>query len=218
MQGKILRPGTLKDPGCNRGGGDRIYPFMIATLQSMSNVTIDRTPAGIAPESRLVEQAKGGDQAAFGALVRQHQRRVFRLVGRFFRRPQDVDDVAQEVFLVVWRKLGSYRGDAPFEHWLTRVCLNQCYQQLRRRKVEEVDLTAAGEPAATPVDPTAVVEAARLLARLPAKDRFLLLLLDGEGWSTEEIAARLGWSRANVKVRAHRARGKLRRLVAEEMP
>ena len=169
-------------------------------------------------ERHLVEAARQGDEAAFGALVRQHQRRVFRLVGRFFRRPQDVDDVAQEVFLVAWRKLSSYRGEAPLEHWLTRVCLNRCYRELRRRKVEEVDLEALGEPASAASDPTAVVEAARLLARLPARDRFLLLLLEGEGWSTEEIAERLGWSRSNVKVRAHRARKKLRRLVAEEMP
>ncbi|MCB1056905.1 MAG: RNA polymerase sigma factor [Acidobacteria bacterium] len=169
-------------------------------------------------EAGLVLAAQRGDQAAFGALVRRHQRRVFRLVGRFYRHPEDVDDLAQETFLLAWRKLGSYRRDAPFEHWLTRLCLNQCYQELRKRRPREVDLEAVRDtPAPCQGDPTAALDAARLLAQLPPKDRFLLLLLDGEGWSTEEIAERLGWSRSNVKVRAHRARKALRRRVEEEM-
>jgi RNA polymerase sigma-70 factor (ECF subfamily) len=163
-------------------------------------------------EDRLVAAARAGDPQAFGALVRRYERRVFQLVGRFFRRPHDVDDVAQETFVHVWRKLASYRGDAPFEHWLTRVCCNLCYQELRRRRPEPLDLDEIAPPVAPERDPTAALEASRLLARLDPKDRFLLLLLDGEGWSTAEIAERLGWSRANVKVRAHRAR---RRLLAQ---
>ena len=164
------------------------------------------------PESILVAAARGGDHGAFGKLVRRHQTRVFRLAGRFFQRPEDVDDVAQEVFLRAWNKLETYRGEAPFEHWLTRLCLNLCYRRLRSQKphtlpLEEASAVAAKRQAA----PDARLDAARWLARLDAKDRFLLILLDGEGWSTAEIAARLGWSRVNVKVRAHRARKRLRR-------
>lgn len=187
---------------------------MIAATATM-NLTLDDAQDS---ETALVRAAQRGDQAAFGALVRRHQRRVFRLVGRFYRHPEDVDDLAQETFLLAWRKLGSYRRDAPFEHWLTRLCLNLCYQQLRRHHPREVDLEAIRETPAPPQgDPTAAIDAARLLARLQPKDRFLLLLLDGEGWSTEEIAERLGWSRSNVKVRAHRARKALRRMVEEEI-
>ena len=163
-------------------------------------------------ESRLIEAARGGDHCAFGELVRRHQTRVFRLAGRFFQRPEDVDDVAQEVFLRAWNKLETYRGEAPFEHWLTRLCLNLCYRRLRMkapqtRPLEEASAVAAKRQSA----PDARLDAARWLARLDPKDRFLLILLDGEGWSTAEIAARLGWSRVNVKVRAHRARKRLRR-------
>src|SRR5262245_37002426 len=84
-------------------------------------------------EIRLVRAVLDGAPDAFSELVRLHQRRVFRLVGRFFRRREDVEDVAQDVFLTAWRKLSTYRADSPFEHWLTRICLNRCYDHLRRR-------------------------------------------------------------------------------------
>lgn len=168
-------------------------------------------------EQEWVAAARGGDPRAFALLVSRHERRVFRLVGRFFRRREDVDDLAQETFLRAWGKLVSYRGDAPFEHWLTRLCLNLCYQTLRRKRPHEVGLESVGEMAARRDDPDAAIDAERLLARLDPRDRFVLLLLDGEGWSTSEIAQRLGWTRVNVKVRAHRARKKLRRLVEEEL-
>jgi len=71
------------------------------------------------------------------------------------------------------------------------------------------------DPQAPSVDPTAALEVQRLLGNLPPADRFVLLMLDGEGWSVAEIAERLGWSRVNVKVRAHRARKKLRRLLEQ---
>lgn len=161
-------------------------------------------------DATWVQAAQAGDHDAFERLVERHQQRVFRLAGRFFRRPEDVEDAAQETFLTAWRKLDTYRAQAPFEHWLTRVCLNTCYMKLRQAKPEE-EL-----PRDVPAEPGSIdarLDAERLLSRLPANDRFLLLLLHGEGWSTAEIAEHTGWSRSNVKVRAFRARRKLRRLV-----
>jgi RNA polymerase sigma-70 factor (ECF subfamily) len=165
-------------------------------------------------ERRWITASRDGDPDAFGQLVSLHQNRVFRLAGRFFRRREDVEDVAQETFLAAWDKLGSYREEAPFEHWLTRICLNQCYGRLRRQKVPEEPIPFDSEAPAP--DPNARLEVTRLLSHLPAEDRFILLLLDGQGWSTQEIADRLGWSRTNVKVRAHRARSRLRRLLEKE--
>jgi RNA polymerase sigma-70 factor (ECF subfamily) len=123
--------------------------------------------------------------------------------------------VAQQTFLTVWQKLDTYRAKAPFEHWLTRVCLNCCYERLRKKQVSEEPLHE--DHTTSPSEPTARLEVERLLRTLPAADRFVLLLMHGEGWSTAEIAERLGWSRANVKVRAHRARKKLRQLLVEEL-
>jgi RNA polymerase sigma-70 factor (ECF subfamily) len=174
-------------------------------------------------EIQLVRASVGGDEDAFAALVRRHQGRVFRLAGRFFRQPQDVEEVAQETFLRAWLKLGTYSARAPFEHWLTRLCLRCAYDRLRRLDPGR-SLRSAGESGsygleealeAPASDPDARLEVARLLARLPVADRFLLVLLEGEGWSVAEIAERLGWSRVNVKVRAHRARRRLRRVLEE---
>jgi len=169
--------------------------------------------AGVDEEGRLVAASVGGDPDAFAELVRLHQRRVFRLAGRFFRRREDVEDAAQETFLLAWRKLGTYRASAPFEHWLTRVCLNCCYERLRKRRPVELPLLPETDPPATAGAPEAALEIERLLRTLAPRDRFILLLLDGEGWSVAEIAERLGWTQANVKVRAHRARRKLRKLL-----
>jgi RNA polymerase sigma-70 factor (ECF subfamily) len=177
-------------------------------------------PLAMAPEvagaeARLIRSSLAGEEDAFAALVRRHQARVFRLAGRFFRRPQDVEDVAQDTFLRAWRKLPTYRAEAPFEHWLTRLCLRCVYDRLRRRTREE---PSAGdtEVAAPASDPDARLEVERLLARLSPADRFVLTLLEGEGWTVAEIAQRLGWSQTNVKVRAHRARKRLRRVLEGE--
>ena len=88
-------------------------------------------------EALWIEASRGGDRAAFEALVKRYERRVFRLAGRFFRRPEEIEDVAQETFLTIWRKLDTYRARAPFEHWLTRVCLNCCYARFRKRRPDE---------------------------------------------------------------------------------
>ncbi len=161
-------------------------------------------------ESRLVAAARGGDRDAFTDLVHRHQQHVFRLAGRFFRQRQDVEDAAQETFLTAWRRLETYRGQAPFQHWLTRICLNCCYGRLRRQRPE---LPLPAETPAATGDPDTALEVQGLLARLRPADRFLLLLLEGEGWTAEEVATRLGWTRVNVRVRAHRARRRLRQLL-----
>lgn len=176
----------------------------------MGVTTIDPADA----EARLIRESLAGDRDAFAALVRRHQGRVFRLAGRFFRRPEDVEEVAQETFLRAWMKLGTYRAQAPFEHWLTRLSLRCAYDRLRRSRME-TEALAGDEAEAVVADPDARLEVERLLARLPAADRFLLILLEGEEWSVAEIAERLGWTQVNVKVRAHRARKRLRRILEE---
>ena len=177
--------------------------------------TVFAAPPAVTDEPRLIAACRKGDNDAFTELVRLHQRRVFRLAGRFFRRPEDVEEAAQETFLTAWKKLDTYKARAPFEHWLTRVCLNCCYELLRKRKNVEAPLEQEAEAVAPAPDPDAAMEVEGLLRLLGPADRFILLMLEGEGWSVAEIAERLGWSKANVKVRAHRARGKLRRLLEE---
>jgi RNA polymerase sigma-70 factor (ECF subfamily) len=189
-----------------------MIPFASALPMTAFAATADPSA-----EERLIAACRRGDQAAFSTLVRTHERRVFRLASRFFRRREDVEEVAQETFLRAWSRLGGYRAAAPFEHWLTRICLNCCYERLRRKQPPMLELLPEeADPTPAP-DPDAALEVERLLRRLPAADRFVLLLLDGEGWSVEEIAQRLGWTATNVKVRAHRARKRLRREIEEDV-
>ena len=162
-------------------------------------------------ESRLIAACKEGDPEAFEDLVRRHERRVFRLVSRFYRQPDMIEELAQETFVTAWTKLHTYRAEAPFEHWLTRVCLNCCYARLRKQKPSE---ELIGERLEAPAsDPDARLEIESLLRELKPDDRFLLQLLYGEGWTIVEIADRMGWSGSKVKVRAHRARRKLRSIL-----
>ena len=167
-----------------------------------------------AEELALVAACRDGDQAAFAELVRRHQTRVFRLAGRFFRRHEDVEDVAQDTFITAWRGLSTYAARAPFEHWITRVCLRLCYARLRANRRREVPV-GSPDTLVQPRDVAAAIDVERLLTRLNPADRFVLLLLDGEGWSVKEIAERMGWTATNVKVRAFRARLKLRRAMED---
>jgi len=178
-------------------------------------------------DASLMGRAARGDPAAFDALVRRWKNRVFRLALRFFRRPEDAEDVTQEVFMKVYRTAGSYRMDAPFEHWLLRIATNACRDRLRalRRRPEEVlsritadaggwlDRALSGAALLAQQAEAAKETAAELLATLPPKDRAVLVLLDLEGLSAWEVAAATGSTRAAVKVRAMRARRALRRLV-----
>lgn len=186
----------------------------LATVVALKSLD---APAEPDLETRLVVASRSGDRDAFGDLVRLYERRVFRLAGRFFRAREDVEEAAQETFLTAWSKLGTYRAEAPFEHWLTRVCLNTCYRRLRQARPAE-GLPEADPPSRQEIDADARLEVERLLATLPARDRFLLLMLHGEEWSVAEIADKLGWSKTNVKVRAHRARVRLRKLLEESTP
>jgi RNA polymerase sigma-70 factor (ECF subfamily) len=139
---------------------------------------------------------------------------VFLLAGRFFRRREDLEDVAQETFFTAWRRLATYEARAPFEHWITRVCLRLCYARLAAERRREEPLESSDLVASTS-DPATAIDVERLLATLAPADRFVLLLLDGEGWSVKEIAERIGWTTTNVKVRAFRARRRLRRVLED---
>jgi RNA polymerase sigma-70 factor (ECF subfamily) len=176
---------------------------------------------------------------SFDDLVARWKVRVFRLAGRFFPRPEDAEDVTQEVFLKVFRSIDTYRGDAPLEHWILRIATTTCQDELRRRTRRPAETPGARRGAEGPAgrgdaaSSEALLEkalegraldaaeaaaaralAADLLDRLPPRDRVVLTLLDLEGFSAAEVAALTGSTRAAVKVRAMRARRALRRMVA----
>jgi RNA polymerase sigma-70 factor (ECF subfamily) len=189
-------------------------------------------------EARLIRQAQDGDQRAFEALVRLHERPVFGIIGSFLRRRQDVEDLAQEVFLKAYLAIGRFRHGAPFAPWLHRIAVNTCYDHLRGiRRRPEIGLADLAEseadflsrfvqkgqhPADLDADDRLAARdlAEQVLATLPAKDRLAVTLREVNGFEIVEIARALGCSRAAAKVRLFRARramqAALRRLVRQE--
>ena len=85
-------------------------------------------------DQRLAQRIVGGDDEAFEDLVRRHFKQVARIAGRFFRRPEIAEEVVQEVFVKAFTAMATYRAEMPLEHWLSRIAVNACYDQLRRSK------------------------------------------------------------------------------------
>jgi RNA polymerase sigma-70 factor, ECF subfamily len=168
-----------------------------------------------------------GDPAAFEPLIVKHQPRVFATVRRYARREHEVEDIVQEVFLKAYQKLGSFRAEAPFEHWLLRLTVRTCYDFLRvhhrNREFSFTDLSDeesnwldrfASQPAAVSENAAAAREVVeRVLERLSPAARLVLTLLELEDRSVKEIAALTGWSQTLVKVRAFRARAEMRKCL-----
>ncbi len=176
----------------------------------------------------LARQSQAGDESAFAEIVRRYSPRVFSVASRFFRQRSSVEEAAQEVFLKAFTQLGSYEGRGSMEGWLTRIATNTCLNMIRsakrRPEMTVSDLTedenkwlddqlsdVASEPQHS-VEQTFIAAdlADRVLAVLPPEDRMALLMIDGEDASVKEVAEATGWSESKVKVRAFRARKKLR--------
>lgn len=167
----------------------------------------------------LVRAAQGGDREAFEELVRATFLDTHTLARRLTANEEDALDVVQDTYLRAWRSIGTFRGDAQFSTWLYRITANCASTHMkRRRRVRWTPLESIAEPAAV-VDNESPAEAAESAAELdriaaaletlPPNLKGIVVLKDVYGLSHEAIAAELGISVANAKVRLHRARRKL---------
>lgn len=210
------------------------YRQMTMYLMDETNVDLRIVEPDLrATDELLAVAARDGDDAAFEEILDRHRRRVARIIGRFFDRPERVEDVLQEVFTKAYFGLVDYSPDRgkSFSAWLSRVAINACYDELRRSKrrpegsiaditAEEVEWLGAQmstRPRAGEAESTLISRdlANKLLARLSSDDRIVLILLDAEELTVAEIADVLGWKISKVKVRAHRARKSLRLVLGE---
>ena len=186
-------------------------------------------PLAECTDDELVAAAGAGDEAAFEQLFERHRRKVARIAGRFFSQREQIEEIIQDAFTKAYFALNTYHGthEASFRAWLTQIAVNSCYDELRRarRRPEQAaaDFTdsqmhefAGRLRAESPDVERALVSrdlAQKLLARLSPEDRLVLTLLDVEGFSVAEIGEMTKWSVSKVKVRAHRARAHLRRIM-----
>jgi RNA polymerase sigma-70 factor (ECF subfamily) len=169
-------------------------------------------------DRELIVRAKAGDSSAHEAIVKQFSSMVFRLCSRFFRSREDVEDIAQDVFLKVFSRIDQIRPDENFPGWLARVTVNTCYDELRktrRRKaaMETYGPEMAGEQSVAPQEPDSLGKARMALQRLDPKLRIPLVLKEVDEMSVEEIARTMGLTQTNVKVRLFRARKKLQTML-----
>lgn len=184
-----------------------------------------------ASDTELARLALAGDESAFAEIVRKHSPRVFRTAGRFFRRREQVEEAAQEVFLKAFTQLDTYEGRGSFEGWLTRIATNTCLNLIRSaRRRPELSASDLSEDESAWLDNRlagAAVErqqsiergmvaadlAERVLDKMSSDDRLVLMLMDGEEASVKEVAETTGWTESNVKVKAMRARRRMREAV-----
>jgi RNA polymerase sigma-70 factor (ECF subfamily) len=180
---------------------------------------------GSVDERAMVRQAQKGDRAAFETLVQLHQHRVFAVARGILKRQEDVEDVAQQVFVKAYFSLKRFDQRAAFSTWLYKITVNECWDLLRKRKarplVYESDFSeeqsrqyTATERETTKGPDTGDRMAMRerlesMLGQLDKRDRAMLILKEVEGFSVEEIADSMGLNANTVKVRLFRARRRI---------
>jgi len=179
-------------------------------------------------DAELIAAVLRGDSASFEPLVLKYSPRLFATARRYARREDEVQDVVQEVWLKAYQKLASFRGDAPFEHWLMRLTVHTCYDFLRaHQRNRESSFSELTEPESDwldrfVADPDSAPENAsaaralvdRVLDQLSPAARLIITLLEIEDRSVKEISRLTGWSVPLVKVRAFRARAEMRKILA----
>ena len=160
-----------------------------------------------------LSKAWAGDEAAFGELIREHEAMVFGIALHTLGDRQQAEDLAQEVFLQLYRKIGEIESSDHLTHWLRRVTSNRCIDALRRRRFRIVPLETVAEPetAAAEADPLAHRRIRGAMAELPPKQRLVIALRYQEELDLSEIARTLGIPLNTVKSHLRRGVETLRR-------
>lgn len=170
------------------------------------------------PDAELIARCRAGDSDAFEALYREHSPRLYALARRMTRSPPESEDLLQEIFLQVHRKLDTYRGDSALGTWLYRLAIRQCLDFLRSRHgrmrsaSRSFDNDASYAPS-TRETPGARIDIERALTQLPDGCRIAFVLHDVEGLEHRQIAEMLGISEGTSKSQVFKARMKLRAML-----
>jgi RNA polymerase sigma-70 factor (ECF subfamily) len=173
----------------------------------------------------LVGRIRGGDGAAFEQLYKQHSTRLYNLASRMMGVHGEADDLLQDIFLLAYRKLGSFRGESSLGTWLYRLAMNHCLDVLRNRQTRMGQQTdSLDEPDAAPVAARVPISGAvnridleRAIATLPPACRAAFLLHDVEGFGHQEVGGMLGISEGTSKSQVHKARMRIRSYLAQGM-
>ena len=182
-------------------------------------------------EAEAIRRAQAGDSTAFEFLYQLHSRRVYALCLRMVGNPADAEDLMQEAFLQLFRKIGTFRGESAFSTWLHRMTVNVVLMRLRKKSPPTDSLEETLEPDAENSGPKRDVGAPdlrlsgavdrvnleRSIEKLPPGYRTVFVLHDVQGYEHNEIAGIMGCSVGNSKSQLHKARTRLRELLQEEI-
>lgn len=178
-----------------------------------------------ATDFELTQMAAGGDMVAFEEVYQRHHRRVYSICLRMLQNAYEAEDLTQDVFIQLYRKIGSFRGDSAFTTWLHRMTVNQVLMHFRKRNVKYEKVTEEGETPDQIVTGTADPERMRVVDKialenaidqLPDGYKNVFVLHDVEGFEHEEVARILGCSVGTSKSQLHKARLKLRKLLKKK--
>lgn len=171
------------------------------------------------PDAELVARCRAGDGDAFEMLYREHAPRIYSLACRMTGSPQEGEDLLQEIFLLVHRKLDSFRGEAALGTWVYRLALHHCLDFVRSRRARMSAVTdgfeqgAWNEPTAPRETPIARLDLERAIEQLPDGYRAVFVLHDVEGLDHKQIGELLGISEGTSRSQVFKARMKLRTLL-----
>jgi RNA polymerase sigma-70 factor, ECF subfamily len=175
-----------------------------------------------ATETQLIARAQQGDEEAFAALFEAHKRRVFSLCLRMIGNPTEAEDLTQEAFLQLFRKISTFRGESAFSTWLHRLAVNVVLMHLRKKGLNQISLDETENSQGEPIkrdygdDDRRLVGSIdriglnRAISELPPGYRTVFILHDVEGYEHNEIAEIMNCSIGNSKSQLHKARLKLR--------
>jgi len=180
-------------------------------------------------EAEIIRRAQDGDPAMFESLYRMHSRRVYAVCLRMLGNPTEAEDLTQEAFLLLLRKIHTFRGESAFSTWLHRLAVNLVLMRLRKKSPAMVSIEATPDPSDETVSPSIDVgepdlllegsidriNLARCIAQLPVGYRTIFVLHDIQGYQHGEIAQILGRSVGDSKSQLHKARTRLRELLHE---
>ena len=180
---------------------------------------------GKATDFELATAAAQGDMAAFEEVYKRHHRRVYSVCLRMLQNTSEAEDLTQDVFIQLYRKIGSFRGDSAFTTWLHRMTVNQVLMHFRKRTVKFEKTTEEGETPVQIVSGTSNPEKMRIVDKialdnaidqLPKGYKNVFVLHDVEGFEHEEVARILGCSVGTSKSQLHKARLKLQKLLKKK--
>ena len=198
----------------------------VGLITPQAGVTTDAVrPDASAADIDLCRMATNGNISAFELLYQKYHRRTYSLCLRMTSSQTEAEDLTQEVFIQLFRKIGSFRGDSAFSTWLHRMTVNQVLMHFRRRSVKNERTSDDGEMPEQTVNGTAdpnkmpVVDRIALknaIAQLPHGYKSVFVLHDIEGFEHEEVARMMGISVGTSKSQLHKARLKLRGLLVKQ--